>query len=138
MSAKTIEAARIAGALKCMDALLKLEHDATHAVEWAGSEQTAAEYYDQRLSDARALVAALGPMTPEQEGAIAVLAEYIHMSITSGQPTLESDGWIPLSAMTDKARQAMVEQLDAEHEADNAAIAAARKVVSIADRMPVR
>lgn len=131
----TTEAAHIAGAQKCLDALRRLEQ----AAEAGDTGDTAAEYYAQRLSDARALVAALGPMTPEQEGAIAVLAEYIHMNLTTGTPNLAPGGWIPLSAMTDTDRQAKVEQLDAEHAADNAAIEqrqkASRKVVSIADRM---
>lgn len=142
MSAKTIEAARIAGALKCLDALRKLEHDATHAIEWEGPEQTAAEYYAQCLSDARALVAALGPMTPEQEGAIAALAEYIATEIGGSAPNLAPGCWRPLSAMTEAERQVMVEQLDAEFAADNVSIEqrqkASRKVVSIADRIPAR
>lgn len=101
MSAKTIEAARIAGAQTCLDALRRLEQ----AAEAGDPGDTAAEYYAQRLSDARALVAAIGPMTPEQEGAIAVLAEYIHMNLTTGTPNLAPGGWIPLSAMTDTGRR---------------------------------
>ncbi|MBI5898991.1 MAG: hypothetical protein HZB40_07185 [Rhodocyclales bacterium] len=57
------------------------------------------------------------------------------MSISSGTPNLEPGGWLPLSAMTDAERQAMVEQFDAEHAADEATIESARKVVSIADRL---
>jgi hypothetical protein len=134
----TIEAARIAGALKCLDALRRHEQ----AAEAGDPGDTAAEYYAQRLSDARAFVAALGPMTPEQEGAIAVLAEYIHMNLTTGVPNLAPGGWTPLAARTEAERQAMVEQLDAEFAADNAAMEqqqkASRKVVSIADRMPAQ
>lgn len=134
-SADRNQSARIAGALKGLDALRKIEH----AAETGDPGDTAAEYYAQRLSDARAFVAALGPMTPEQEGAIAVLAEYIHMNLTTGVPNLAPGGWRPLSAMSEIERQAMVEQLDAEHAADNAAIEqqqkASRKVVSMADWM---
>lgn len=139
MNAKTIEAGRIAGAQKCLDALRRHEQSAG-AGDHPGD--TAAEYYAQRLSDARAFVAALGPLTPEQEGAVAVLAEYIHMNLTTGTPNLAPGGWTPLAARTEVDRQAMVEQLDAEAAADNAAMEqrqkASRKVVSIADRMPVR
>ncbi len=131
----TTEAGRIAGAQKCLDALRMLEQ----AAEVGDPGDTAAEYYAQRLSDARALVVAIGPMTPEQEGAISVLAEYIHMNLTTGVPNLAPGGWTPLAARTEAERQAMVEQLDAEFAADNAAMEqrqkAARKVVSIADRM---
>jgi hypothetical protein len=138
MSAKTTEAGRIAGAKKGLDALRKLER----AAETGTPGDTAAKYYAERLSDARAYVAALGPMTPEQEGAIAVLAEYLHMNLTAGAPCLEPLAWTPLSAMTETERQAMVERLDAEVAADNAAMEqrqkASRKVVSIADRMPAR
>jgi hypothetical protein len=59
--------------------------------------------------------------------------------ITAGLPNLAPGGWTPLSAMTDPDRQAMVEQLDAEFAADNAAIEqqqkVSRKVVSMADCM---
>lgn len=108
MSATTIEAARIAGALKCMDALRKLEHDATHAIEWKGPEQTVEEYFGQRLADVRALVAALGPMAPEHEGAIATLAEYIHSSIDGGAPDISPGCWLPLAAITDVVQAEMI------------------------------
>jgi hypothetical protein len=134
----TTEAARIAGALKCLDALRRHEQ----AVEAADPGETTAEYHAQSLSAARAFVAALGPMTPEQEGAIAVLAEYIATEIGGSTPNLAPGCWRPLSAMTEAERQAKAEQLDAELAADNAAIEqrqkASRKVVSMADRMPAR
>ena len=96
---------------------------------------TAAEYYAQRLSDARAFVAALGPMTPEQEGAIAVLIEFIALEFAGSTANLVPGGWTPLSAMTEEDRQAMIERLDAEHEADDLAIQAARKVISLSERI---
>lgn len=132
MSAKTIEAARIAGALKCMDALRKFEHDATHAVEWEGPEQSVSEYFGQRLSDTRALVAALGPMAPELEGAIATLAEYIHSEICGGVPDVSPGHWIPLAAMTDEERQTMIDRMDAENAAVDAIGSA--DVISLAER----
>ena len=136
MSAKTIEASRIAGALKCLDALRKLDQSADIDNSW----QTETEFYAQRLSDSRAMVAALGPMTPEQEGAIAVLAEYIHVSINSGMPDLNPPGvWIPLSAMTDSERQAMIERAEADHAADVASMGEhACTVISMAERRAAR
>lgn len=136
MSATTIEAARIAGAKKCVDALRQLEQaaEADHP-----SDNTVSGYYARRHSDACAFVAALGPMTPEQEGHVAVLAEYIHTFITTGQPNLAPRGWAPLSAKTASARRAMYKKLEAEYAAENAAFEqarkAARKVVSMADWM---
>jgi hypothetical protein len=134
MTATTIEAARIAGALKCMDALRKLDHDATHATEWGGPEQSAAEYYAQRLADVRALVAAHGPMSPELEGAIATLAEYIHSEICGVVPDVSPGHWIPLSAMTDDERQATVARIESENTAIDAERASRRKVISMAER----
>ena len=137
MSTTTIEAARIAGALKGLDALRKLVQAAKEA-RASDSCDTATGYYARRLSDARAFVAALGSMTPGQEGAIAVLAEYIHSEINGGTPSLDPGDWTPLSAMTEAERQAMVDDVEAEQADDNAAIETARKVVSIADRNPAR
>lgn len=110
MSAKTIEAARIAGAIKCMDALSKLDL----AAQEGNMDQTVSEFYAQRLSDAHAFVAALGPMTPEQEGVIAVLAEYIHAGINDNEPGLAPGDWKPLSAMTDEERRAMIDREEVE------------------------
>lgn len=130
MSARTIEAARIVGAQKCLEALRKLEQACI-----SDSRDTDAEYETRRLSDARAFVAALGPMTPEQEGAVAVLVEHVHSDINGGAPSL--GGWRPLSAMTEAEFLVLIGQLDAEHAAEQRQ-KASRKVVSIADRMPAR
>lgn len=134
MSAKTIEAARIAGALKCMDALRKLEHDATHAIEWEGPEQSVEEYFGQRLADVRALVGALGSMAPEHEGAIATLAEYIHSSIDGGAPNISPGCWLPLAALTDAERMEMIDC----REAERAEIDAQHNVISLDERRGVR
>ncbi len=138
MSATTIEAGRIAGALKGLEALRRLGR----STEYAAPCQTIEEFEERRLLGARALVSSLGPMTPEQEGIVAVLAEYIATEIAGSTPNLARGAWLPLSTMTAEERRAMYERLDAEHEADNAAIAqaqkAARKVVSIANWMPAR
>ncbi len=133
-SADCNQSARIAGALKCLDALRKLER----AAESDNLDQTASDFYAQNLSDARALVAALGPMSPELEGAIAALAEYIHNNIVSGTPNLEPDGWIPMSAMTDEERQAMVDSCEAEHAADEAEFGTPRNVIQMAEHRPAQ
>lgn len=138
MSAKTIEAGRIAGALKGLEALRRLGR----STECAAPCQTIGEFEELRLFDARALVSSLGPMTPEQEGVVAVLAEYIATEIAGSTPNISPGAWSPLSTMTAEERRAMYERLDAEHAADNLVIEqrqkALRKVVSIADRMPAR
>jgi hypothetical protein len=81
-------------------------------------------------------------MTPEQEGAVAVLAELIVQEIEDCVVNLSPGGWRPLSTMTDKEFQAKMKGIEDEIAADNAAIEqrqkASRKVVSIADRMPIR
>lgn len=56
-------------------------------------------------------------MTPEQEGAIATLAEYIHSGISGMVPDVSPGHWLPLAAMTDEARQEMTDLMDAEHAA---------------------
>lgn len=134
-SASTIEAARIAGALKGFDALRKLRTASNYDPAFA--DETASEFYARRLSVARVFVAALGPMTPEQEGAVAVLAEFIVQETEDCVVDLSPGGWRPLSTMTDKEFQAEMKELEDEIAADNAAIEqqkASRKVVSITDR----
>lgn len=130
MSATTIEASRIAGALKCMDALRQMKQSAESFIS-SGQDDTVEAYFAQRLSDARALVAALGPMTPEQEGAIAALAEYIHSAeIDGGVPDVSPGAWLPLAVITDAEQAEMTRRIDAE----NAEIDAQYNVISLADR----
>lgn len=128
MSAATIEAARIAGALKCLGALRQLEQSA----ENPNRDDTFAAYFAQRLTDTRALVAALGRMAPEHEGAIAMLAEYIHSEISGWTPNIAPRYWIPLAAMTDAERWAMIERMEAGNAAEDAAGSA--RVISLAER----
>lgn len=134
MSAKTIEAGRIAGALKCMDALRKLARDAERSIENERADRTVEEYFGQRLSDVRALVAALGPMSPEQEGALATLAEYIHSEICGSTPDVSLGYWLPLAAMTDAEQKEMTECMEAE----NAEIDAQYNVISLDERRAAR
>lgn len=108
------ESARIAGTLKGLDALRALVAAAEYSED---HDHTVAGEYRKQLADARAFVAALGPLSPEQEGAVAVLAEYIHNEITgAGRPNLEPDGWLPLSVMTDEALQEKAVRVQAENE----------------------
>lgn len=134
MSTQTVEAARIAGALKCVDGIHQLEQSSERAEPCA----TMAEYYAQRQADVRAFVATLGPMTPEQEGAFAVLAEFIYSGACVGDD-YPSSRWVPLATMTDDEIKTAAANADADHAADNAAIAQARKnaskVVSISKWM---
>jgi len=67
-----------------------------------------------------------------------VLAEYIHNDIVSGTPNLAPGGWIPMSAMTDEERQAMVDEVEAEHAADEAEFGTPRNVISMADHRPAQ
>lgn len=115
-SKNTIQQSRITGALAGLNALRKLEQAAKTI---SNIDDTPQQYYDKRLTDTRALVAALGPMSPELKGAIAVLAEYVHMGITTGRPNLEPGGWVPMATMTEAGRQAMIERTDAEQAAEN-------------------
>jgi hypothetical protein len=130
MSATTIEASRIAGALKCMDALRKLERDSKQSIADDRVDRTVEEYFGQRLADVRAVVAALGPMVPEHEGAIATLAEYIHSAIDGGAPNISPGYWLPLAAMTDAEQVEMIGRMEAE----NAEIDAQCNVISLAER----
>lgn len=120
---------RIAGALACLEALRAIERAANDF----NPGETAASFYAARQADVDAFVDALGPMSPELRGAVEAIAEYIHINLTDGTPNTNPEGWLPVSAMLDSERIAMVEHLDAEHEADDLAIKNARKVVSIAD-----
>ncbi len=132
MSATTIEAGRIAGALKCMDALRKLERDSKLCIQSDRVDRTVAEYYGQRLADVRALVVALGPMAPEAEGALAALAEYIHSSMDGGAPHIAPGYWNPLAAMTEAERQTMIDR----EEIEQAEIEAQCEVISLDARRP--
>lgn len=121
--------ARIAGARKCLDAMRDLEQSA----ESAEPCDSVTEYYAQRQAAIGRFVAKFGSMTPEQEGAFAVLVEFIGQDLAGSAPNLAQGGWIPLAAMTDAEIKAKAAQADAENAADNARIEQARKVVSLAD-----
>lgn len=124
------QAARIAGALKGLAALRNMER----AAENEDAAETAAEFYAKRQANVQAMVAALGPMTPEQEGTIAVLVEFIALEFAGSTANLTPGGWTPLSAMTTGERQMMINEADAAHEADEAAFCRSRKVISLSER----
>ncbi|MBW7902934.1 MAG: hypothetical protein H3C26_15740 [Rhodocyclaceae bacterium] len=101
MNITTDEAARIAGAKACMRALDEMikSAEAFHdGVEKSTEVEEAAHYYGSRLRDAKAFADAIGPLSPYQEGVIIALAEYIHSSTTTGEPSLEL--WTPCVALT--------------------------------------
>lgn len=107
-----IDQARRTGARACLDAMSRLEN-ATIAREYKGSDdQPIAEYFGDRLSMVREFVANLGPMTPEIEGAVAALAEYVCWNVTSGTPNLDADGWVPMAAMTYAEFARMIESIE--------------------------
>jgi hypothetical protein len=134
MSAPAIEAGRIAGALKCMNVLRQMKQSAESFIS-SGHDETVEDYFAQRLSDTRALVAALGPMTPEQEGAIAALAEFIHSAeIDGGVPDVSPGAWLPLAAMTDSEQEELIGRMEAE----NAEIDAQYNVISLDERRAAR
>ncbi len=130
MSAKSlgnadVEQQRISGAKACVPALRKLVQSA----ENSDIGPTAADYYGLNIKDAQVFVAdinkAVGPLTSAQEGVIAVLVEYIHDSITSGDPDLER-GWQSMAAMTDAELHKMVKSMQDDMEADNERMAKLR------------
>jgi len=109
MSAIHYEAGRIDGSLKCMGALRNLERDSL----LGELDQSITDFYGQRLTNVSAFVAALGPMSPEMEGIIATMAEYIH-SVMTGGTILDIDPgrWLPLVAMTECERRAMIDRFE--------------------------
>lgn len=83
------------GAKDCITALLALEHSAENLPP---SANDGAVYAAIQSGDAKQLIAQFGPLTPRQEGAFRALAEYIHTTLTTGQPSL--DKWTPFVADT--------------------------------------
>lgn len=98
------------GALAALEALRHLEA----STEIVIPEQTAEGYYAQIINDCHTLVASFGPMTPEQEGAFTVLAEYIHMSNSTGLPNLEPGGWKPIASMTEEELRDEIAETEAD------------------------
>lgn len=129
MSAKTIEASRIAGAIKALHAL----HRLNQVTKEEGYESSPLGFFNQRIARIRAVTDALGSISPELEGAFSVLIEYVCEDLDGGSPGLEAGAWIPLAAMTKGEIQALACLRKAEDDALDAEYESARKVVSIAD-----
>jgi len=83
------------GALECMSLLRDL---AASASSLPPNADDASIFYRIQSQDAAKLASAFG-LTPRQEGAFRALAEYIHVTMTTGEPNL--DAWLPLVAETD-------------------------------------
>lgn len=107
MMAATIEAARIAGAIKALRAL----HHLNQVTEEEGYHSAYLDFYMQRLARVRAMTDALGPMTPELEGALSVLVEYVCEGLDGGPPDLEFGDWTPLAAMTADRQEATASKM---------------------------
>lgn len=106
---------RIAGALACIELLKKLIHSAENPPEPAHG---AREFFENQRRDAGAFVAALGPFTPAQEGAILCLAEYIHETATCGEPYMPH--WMPFAAQAPEEFEALITKInDDEYATDS-------------------
>jgi hypothetical protein len=104
----TEEAQRIAGALDCLAQIRIIENVAENLPEEANG---GAVYLGLQAKSGVDIAAAIGPMTPRQEGFIRTLGEYIHMTLAAGIPNLGS--WTPVVAHTSVELQAAIEEMDA-------------------------
>lgn len=104
----TEESQRIAGALDCLAQIRLIENVAENMPEEANK---GAFYLSLQAKSGADIAAAIGPMTPRQEGFICTLGEYIHMTLATGIPNLGS--WTPVVAHTSVELQAAIEEIDA-------------------------
>lgn len=86
---------RQGSALACLEAMRQLEADAKDMPEDPRA------WLLKRLTDSERLARSVGPLTPEAEGAILALAEYIHYANTTGLPNLAPGAWKPVAAMSE-------------------------------------
>jgi hypothetical protein len=112
-----MSAARINGALAALAALRQLEQ-AADDIDYDDDSMRA--FHLKRLTDAKAFAATFGPLTPEQEGALVAVAEYLHTLMTTGQPDIQPGRWVPHSTLTDDEAQALTEAEQASADAFNA------------------
>lgn len=96
------------GALNCLGAIRQLEIDAQDQPYEPGPW-----LLKQRL-DAEKLLKALPPMSPEAEGAVMAMAEYMHFGFTTGVANLAPGAWIPIVAMTPDELTAKIAELESE------------------------
>lgn len=117
-----VEAERIEGAKACMRALANLVKSAEAFNDEDEGGMTYTEkgehYYGSRQSAAKVLANAIGPLNPYQEGVIIAMAEFIHSSVTTGEPDLER--WTPCAAMTAGQYRSVVEDMVRDMEEDDA------------------
>jgi hypothetical protein len=105
----------IAGAKECVVALQCLLQSAKNLPDTADDAEV---FYAIQSTDALALCAAFGPMTPRQAGAFRALAEYIHAVETTGTPDI--DTWLPDVALTPSEQQDCIDEINQSEEVTHA------------------
>lgn len=115
MTITTLPAERRAGALACFKVATEIFHE-----KWP-LEVTNREYVMRPYFAAERLIKNLPPMSPEAEGAIMALAEFVFGCRENESPSLGADDWMPVVAMTDtqiEERVAYYDACDAEDAAE--------------------
>jgi hypothetical protein len=108
--APTFEDERRRGALAAIKALKVL---AASADDPDNCGEEPADFFSWQHNDAATLADSLGPMPEYLRGAIMALAEYIHLSISTGEPNMVA--WLPVTAMTQAELQREVDRMRAAH-----------------------
>ena len=107
----TNEEKRRQGALACLAAMRQLEADAAEMPE------EPRPWLMKRYGDAKRLAQTIGPLSPEVEGAIMALAEYMHYWQTTGGANLEPGTWMPVASMTDDQVNEWVDRVESSVDA---------------------
>ena len=99
MSAKTIEAARIAGAKCCVAVLRRANKDITSVMKMDESVADAFRNKDAVLEE---ILSVAGVLSPQAAGVLSALAEFAIDGIQNGFSICEQldDDWLPESTMT--------------------------------------
>lgn len=108
MSSQTEEQERKDGAWECVRALMILQKSAENIPCEADD---VAAFFSIQSDAAKALFEVFAPMTPRQEGAFRVLAEYAYENMTGGGPDL--DMWRPIVALTEDELDSMIAEFRA-------------------------
>ena len=106
------EGNRQSGALACLEAMRQLEADAKEMPEDPRA------WLLKRLTDSERVAQSFGPLSPEAEGAILALAEYVHYANTTGLPRLAPGAWKPVAAMNEGEINGWVAQTEREARED--------------------
>lgn len=113
MSAPTIEAARIAGALECVDVLR-----AAIKANTSSGQMTTPEFFRQKDAPFAAILAAAGDLSPRAAGVLGALADYaldgIQNTYSIGEQ-LDCE-WLPEAARTAQEVEAERAEFAAEME----------------------